>query len=77
MFPTKHKADQSCADQAAKRGLSAVKDMFARETSQFEAELKAEGLPPDFSLLEAALALAAEEEAKPLHKLSWVIILLH
>ena len=77
MFRTKCKADQSHADQAAKRGLSVVKDMFARETSQFEAELKAEGLPPDFSPLEAAMALVAEEEARPLHKLSQVRISLH
>ena len=32
MFPTKRKADQLQADQAAKRGLSAVEDLFMRET---------------------------------------------
>ena len=72
MLPTKCKADQSCMDQATKRGLSAVEDMFTRETLQFEAELKAEGLPPQLSPLEVAMALAAQEEARPLHKLSLV-----
>ena len=74
MLPTKWKSDQEHADQAAKRGLSAVEDMFARETNQFEAELKAEGLPTDLSPLEAAMALVAQEEARPLHKLSPVRI---
>ena len=74
MFPTKHKADQSWADQAAKRGLSAAEDLFVRETSQFKAELEAEGLPPDLSPLEAAMALSAQEEARLLHKLSRVRI---
>ena len=60
-----------------KEACQLVEDMFARETSQFLAELKAEGLLPDFSPLEAALALVAEEEARPLHKLSQVRILLH
>ena len=77
MFPTKCTADQSHTDQAAKRGLSAVEDLFARETLQFEAELEAEGLPPHLLLLEAAMALAAQEEARPLHKLSQVRISLH
>ena len=77
MLPTKHKSDQEHADQAAKRGLAAVEDMFAHETKQFEAELKAEGLPTDLSPLEAAMALAAQEEARPLHKLSPVRISLH
>ena len=44
------------------------------ETLQFEAELEAEGLPPCLSPLEAAIALAAQEEARPLHKLSLVRI---
>ena len=57
MLPTKCKADQSRMDQAAKRGLSAVEDMFTQETLQFEAELEAEGLPPHLSPLEAAMAL--------------------
>ena len=74
MLPTKHKADQAHADQATKRGLSVVEDMFTHETLQFEAELKAEGLPPCLSPLEAAMALAVQEEAKPLHKLSPVRI---
>ena len=74
MLPTKCKADQSCMDQATKRGLSAVEDMFTRETLQFEAELEAEGLPPHLSPLEPAMALAAQEEARPLHKLSPVRI---
>ena len=74
MFPTKCKANQSWANQAAKRGLSAVEDLFVRETAQFEAELKVEGLPPHLSLLEAAMALSAQEEERPLHKLSRVRI---
>ena len=74
MLPTKCKSDQDHADQAAKRDLSAVEDMFAHETQQFEAELEAEGLPPHLSPLEAAMALVAEEEARPLHKLSLVSI---
>ena len=74
MFPTKRKADQSRADQAAKRGLSAVEDLFVRETVQFKAELEAEGLPTHLSPLEAAMALSAQEEARPLHKLSRVRI---
>ena len=74
MLPTKCKADQSRMDQAAKRGLSAVEDMFTQETLQYEAELEAEGLPPHLSHLEAAMALVAQEEARPLHKLSPVRI---
>ena len=74
MFPTKHKANQSWADWAAKRGLSAVEDLFMRETAQYEAELEAEGLPPHLSPLEAAMALSAQEEERPLHKLSQVRI---
>ena len=74
MFPTKRKADQSWANQAAKRGLSAVEDLFVRDTAQFKAELEAEGLPPHLLLLEAAMALSTQEEARPLHKLSWVRI---
>ena len=77
MLPTKHKPEQECTDQAAKRGLSAVEDMFAHETQQFEAELEAEELPPHFSPLEAAMALAAREEVMPLHKLSTVRIPLY
>ena len=41
---------------------------------QFEAGLEAEGLPPHLSPLEVAMALAAQEEARPLHKLSLVRI---
>ena len=48
--------------------------MFTWETLQFEAELKAEGLPTDLSPLKVAMALAAQEEARPLHKLSPVRI---
>ena len=74
MFPTKCKADQSWADRAAKRGLSAVEDLFMRETAQYKVELEAEGLPPHLSPLEAAMALSAQEEERPLHKLSQVRI---
>ena len=77
MLPTKCKSDQEHADQAAKRGLSAVEDMFAQETRQFEAGLEAEGLPTDLSPLEAAMALVAQEEVRPLHKLSPVRIPLY
>ena len=70
MLPTKHKSDHEHADQAAKRGLAAVEDMFARETKQFGAELEAEGLPTGLSPLEVAMALAAQEEVRSLHKLS-------
>ena len=72
MFPTKWKAEQSRAGQAAKRGLSAVEDLFMQEMVQYEAELKAEGLPPHLSPLEAVMALLAREEDQPLHKLSQV-----
>ena len=71
---TKCKSDHECADQAAKRDLVAVEDMFLQESKQFEAELEAEGLPIDSSPLEAAMALAAQEEVRPLHKLSLVRI---
>ena len=75
MLPTKCKAsDQEQAGQAAKRGLAAVEDMFKSETLQFEAELEAKGLPINLSPLEAAMALAEWEEAKPLHKLSLVSV---
>ena len=74
MLPTKCKSDHECADQAAKRGLAAVEDMFLQESQQFEAELEAEGLPIDASPLEVAMTLAAREEARPLHKLSPVRI---
>ena len=74
MLPVKHKSEHEWAGQAAKRGLTAVEDMFAQESGQFEAELKAEGLPIDSSPLEAAMALAAQEEVRPLHKLSSVRI---
>ena len=77
MLLTRHKSDQERADQAAKRGLTVVEDMFAWETKQFEAELEAEGLPTDLSPLEAAMALVAQEEARPLHKLSLVRISLY
>ena len=77
MEATKCKSDQDHADQAAKRGLSVVEDMFTHETLQFEAELEAEGLSPHLSLLESAMALVAQEEARPLHKLSPVRISLY
>ena len=44
------------------------------ETFQYEVELKAEGLPTNLLPLEAAMALAEWEEAKPLHKLSLVSV---
>ena len=76
MLPVKHKStEQEQAGQAAKRGLAVVEDMFACESRQFKAELEAEGLPIDSSPLEAAMALAVWEEARPLHKLSLVRIL--
>ena len=75
MLPTKHKySNKEWASQAAKWGLEAVEDMFMWETFQYEAELKAEGLPINLSPLEAAMALAKWEEAKPLHKLSPVSV---
>ena len=80
MLPTKHKfSDKDRASKAAKWGLEAVEDMFRHETFQYEAELKAEGLPTNLLPLEAAMALAKWEEAKPLHKLSPVSVykLLH
>ena len=80
MLPTKHKfSDKDQASKAAKQGLEAVEDMFMCETFQYEAELKAEGLPTNLLPLEAAMALAKWEEAKPLHKLSQVSVfkLLH
>ena len=80
MLPTKCKfSDKDQASMAAKWGLEAVEDMFMRETFQYEAELKAEGLPTNLSPLEAAMALTEWEEAKPLHKLSLVSVykLLH
>ena len=58
------------AGQAPKRGLAVVKDIFTQESRQFEAELEAEGLPIDSLPLEAAMALAAREEARPWHKLT-------
>ena len=80
MLPTKHKfSDKDRASKAAKQGLEAVEDMFRQETFQYEVELKAEGLPTNLSPLEATMALAEWEEAKPLHKLSPVSVykLLH
>ena len=74
LFPSKCKANQSWVDQAAKRGLLAVEDLFMRETAQYETELEAEGLPPHLSPLEATMALSAQEEERPLHKLSQVRI---
>ena len=74
MLPIKQKSDQEHADQAAKRGLSVVGEMFAHETLQGEAELKAEGLPTDLSPLKVAMALVAQEEVRHLHKLSPVRI---
>ena len=76
MLPTKHKfSDKDRASKAAKQGFEAVEDMFRHETFQYEAELKAEGLPTNLLPLEAAMALAKWEEAKPLHKLSPVSVL--
>ena len=70
MLLAKHKStEQEWAGQAAKRGLAAVEDMSAHESRQFKAELEAEGLPIDSLPLEAAMALAAREEVRPLHKL--------
>ena len=77
MLPTKCKSDHECAGQAAKRGLAAVEDMFFQESKQCEAELEAEGLPIDSSPLEVAMALVAQEEVRPLHKLSPVRIPLY
>ena len=77
MLPTKCKSDHEHAGQAAKRGLAAVEDMFFCKSKQFEAELEAEGLPIDSSPLEAAMALVAWEEARPLHKLFLVRIPLY
>ena len=75
MLPTKCKySDKERTSQAAKQGLEAVEDMFMQETFQYEVELKAEGLPINLSPLEAAMALAEQEEAKPLHKLSPVSV---
>ena len=75
MLPAKQKAsDQERAGQAAKWGLAAVEDMFKWETHQYEAEMEAEGLPANLSPLEAAMALAAWEEVRPLHKLSLVSV---
>ena len=53
--------------------------MFMHESFQYEVELKAEGLTTNLLPLEAAMALAKWEEAKPLHKLSLVSVykLLH
>ena len=75
MLPAKHKSEHEWAGQAAKRGLAAVEDMFVQESKQLEAELQAQGLSIDSSPLEAAMALAAQEEVRPLHKLSLVRIL--
>ena len=76
MLPAKHKStEQERAGQAAKRGLAVIEDMFTHESRQFEAELEAEGLPIDSLPLEAAMALVAWEEVRPLHKLSSVRIL--
>ena len=80
MLPMKRKfSDKDRASMAAKQGLEAVEDMFRCETFQYEVELKAEGLPTNLLPLEAAMALAEQEEAKPLHKLSPVSVhkLLH
>ena len=75
MLLTKYKySNKERAGQAAKQGLEAVEDMFMWETFQYEAELKAKGLPINLSPLEAAMALAKWEEAKPLHKLSPVSV---
>ena len=68
--------EQEWAGQAAKRGLAVVEDMFAHESRQFKAELEDEGLPIDSLPQETAMALAAQEEATPLHKLSLVRILI-
>ena len=75
MLLAKHKSEHEWAGQSAERGLAVVEDMFIQESRQFEAELEAEGLPIDSLPLEAAMALAAWEEVRPLHKLSSVRIL--
>ena len=80
MLPTKHKfSDKDRASKAAKWGLEALEDMFKQKKFQYEAELKAEGLPTILSSLEATMALAEQEEVKLLHKLSLVSVykLLH
>ena len=75
MLPMKCKAsDQEQAGQATKRGLAAVGDMFKCETCQYEAEMEAEGLLVNLSPPKAAMALAAQEEVRPLHKLSPVSV---
>ena len=75
MIPMKCKAsDQDQAGQAAKRRLAAVEDMFKHETCQYEAEMESEGLLANLSPLKAAMALAAREEMRPLHKLSLVSV---
>ena len=75
MLPAKCKAsDQEQAGQTAKWGLATVEDMFKWEMHQYEAEVEAEGLLANLSPLEAAMALAAQEEARPLHKLSPVCV---
>ena len=75
MLPAKQKAsDQERASQATKQGLAAVEDMFKQETCLYEAEMEAEGLPATLSTLEAAMALAAWEEVRSLHKLSPVSV---
>ena len=61
MLPTKCKySDKEQASKAAKWGLE-VDDMSMHETFQYEAELKAEGLPTNLSPLEATMALAEQE----------------
>ena len=75
MLPAKCKASyQERAGQAAKQGLAAVEDMFKQEMHQYEAEMEAEGLLANLSPLEAAMALAAWEEARPLQKLTPVSV---
>ena len=48
--------------------------MFKHEMCQYEAEMEDEGLPANLSPLKAAMALAAREEMRPLHKLSLVSV---
>ena len=63
MLPTTCRfSDKDRASKAAKWGLEAVEDMFRHEKFQYEAELKAEGLPTNLSPLQAAMALAKQEE---------------
>ena len=77
MLPAKCISPQSRNGQARqpREVWQQSRTCLSHESRQFEAELEAEGLPIDSLPLEAAIALAACEEARPLHKLSSVRIL--